>query len=325
MRVLVTNDDGIDAPGLRTLVAALSQAGLPPHVAAPDSERSASGHGITITGPLVAVPVAVDGAAEAYGVSGLPADTTMLALSDAGLFKVSTACARSHMYSLVDACAQGATPFDVVLSGINRGNNYGLHVVYSGTVAGAREAAAKGVPALALSLDSYRRDADYTACVAATLPLLRCLSKRPALRKSLAGCVLNVNFPCSGAPELKGYALTAQSYECTRPGFRPVDAPPGARAWMNSPAGGVNYDRTAGSDAAATALGFVSVTVITLLSHAPPVRACAPETQQQAAIPLGISDEAAEALLDAAAAAATAAGVGDVLARIGAAAPAEAS
>ena len=94
MRVLVTNDDGIHAPGLRSLVAALAAAGLPPCVAAPASERSAAGHGITITGPLTAVPLDVPGAAEAYSIDGSPADSTMLALSDAGLFAVRSVSSR---------------------------------------------------------------------------------------------------------------------------------------------------------------------------------------------------------------------------------------
>jgi hypothetical protein len=111
--------------------------------------------------------------------------------------------------------AQHVGRFDLVLSGINKGNNYGLHVIYSGTVAGAREAAAKGVPAVALSLDSHASDADYAPAAAAALPLLRRLLARlsspggPA--DVLKGTVLNVNFPVCTLDRMRGYELTRQA------------------------------------------------------------------------------------------------------------------
>jgi 5'-nucleotidase len=108
-RVLVVNDDGIDAPGLHAIVDALARDGVVVCVAAPTSERSATGHGISIHAPLVAVPVAVPHAVESFAVSGLPADCTMLALGP--LF--------AHL-----------PPFDLVVSGINRGNNYGCVVLF---------------------------------------------------------------------------------------------------------------------------------------------------------------------------------------------------
>ena len=212
---------------------------------------------------------------------------------------------------------QDSSPFDVVLSGVNRGNNFGLHVLYSGTVAGAREAAAKGVCALALSLDHHSKEADYSASVAVTLPLLLRLQACPELR--MAGCVLNVNVPRGTLGDLKGYVLTEQSYECTRPGFKPVlmpacwTAPRGARAWMNSASGGVALDRRPGTDALAVAEGYVSITVITLLSHAPPVPTVQPHRLELEIVPLGFTAEAADAVLRNARIAAIAAGVGDAM------------
>lgn len=79
-RVLVVNDDGIDAPGLHAIVAALAQDGCSVYVVAPTTERSATGHGISIHAPLVAVPVRLAHATEAYACAGLHADCTMLAL-----------------------------------------------------------------------------------------------------------------------------------------------------------------------------------------------------------------------------------------------------
>jgi len=308
MRVLVSNDDGYAAPGLAALVSDLtSLADCSVFVAAPEGERSACGHGITITGAVTAQPVSIDGATEAYAVGGSPADCVMLALTCAELFSAGTAGT-----GLPSQC-------ELVLSGINRGNNLGLHAIYSGTVAAAREGSAKGVPALALSLDDFSKTADYSAAAAATLPLVRVLHAHPELRAKFAGYVLNVNFPAGAT--YAGYALTAQSFECTRPGFIAVPSPEGSsrRAWRNSASGGVHLDRRTGTDARAVADGFVSVSVLTLLTHVPPPGwAFASHTSSvpPAALeplPLGCSDEAALAVLQRAALALESAGL-DVLA-----------
>ena len=309
MRILVTNDDGIEAPGLRTLVQALSDEGMQPWVAAPDSERSATGHGITILRPLTVRPAQVPGAVEAYAVDGRPADTTMLALSVPDFFASST---------------EGG--FDLVLSGINRGNNTGLHVIYSGTVAGAREAACKGVPALALSLDHHSRDAEYSASAAAILPLVRTLSRRPDLLCSLASTVVNVNVPHCALADMAGYSLDGQSVECTKPGFKPVAVDgEGVRAWMNSAAAGTVLDRRPGFDAASTNSRLVSLCVLTLTSHAPLSHGAVDIDASQ--LPKGVSDAAAEAALEMAARLALASGAAQTasLIRGEAAAPAEAS
>ena len=308
MRILVTNDDGIDAPGLRTLVAALAEEGLKPWVAAPDSERSATGHGITILRPLTVRPSQVPGAVEAYAVDGRPADTTMLALSVPDFFP----------------STEGG--FDLVLSGINRGNNTGLHVIYSGTVAGAREAACKGVPALALSLDHHSRDATYEASAAAIMPLVRALSKRPDLCAALASTVVNVNVPNCDLADMAGYSLDGQSVECTRPGFKPVPVEgEGVRAWMNSAAAGTALDRRPGYDAASTNSRCVSLCVLTLTSHASLSHGVVDIDAGQ--LPKGLTDAAAVAVLELAAKAALASGSAQTAALIRGetAAPAEAS
>jgi 5'-nucleotidase len=307
MRILVTNDDGIEAPGLRTLVQALSDEGMQPWVAAPDSERSATGHGITILRPLTVRPAQVPGAVEAYAVDGRPADTTMLALSVPDFFT-----------------SEGG--FDLVLSGINRGNNTGLHVIYSGTVAGAREAACKGVPALALSLDHHSRDAEYSASAAAIMPLVRTLGRRADLRAALSSTVVNVNVPHCSLGDMAGYALDGQSVECTRPGFKPVPVDgEGVRAWMNSAAAGTALDRRPGFDAASTNSRHVSLCVLTLTSHAALSHGAVDIDASQ--LPKGVSDAAAEAVLELAARLALASGAAQTasLIRGEAAAPAEAS
>ena len=128
-RILVTNDDGIDAPGLRALVQILLSTNLyEVLVCAPDSEKSAVSHSITWRHAVAVKRVDIDGAT-AYAVSGTLADSASLGIS-AALFP--------------------SIP-DLVISGINIGSNCSYHIVYSGTVAGAREAFINGVPSVSLS------------------------------------------------------------------------------------------------------------------------------------------------------------------------------
>ncbi|KAG9150781.1 hypothetical protein Leryth_002930 [Lithospermum erythrorhizon] len=132
--VLVTNDDGIDAAGLRALVNVLvSTNRFNVFVCAPNSEKSAVSHSISWINDISAKKVEIDGAL-AFALSGTPADCTSLGISTA-LFP--------------------AAP-DLVISGINMGSNCGYHIVYSGTVAGAREAFFNGIPAVSLSYDWVR-------------------------------------------------------------------------------------------------------------------------------------------------------------------------
>jgi 5'-nucleotidase len=132
-RILVTNDDGLHAPGLAALVASLATQ-FEVYVVAPDRERSGVGHGFTLFNPLRADEVGdrfPDGLTrKVYSCSGLPADCVKLGLLE--LFS--------------------DLKFDLVVSGINKGANMGTDVLYSGTVAGAREAILNGVPGLSTSL-----------------------------------------------------------------------------------------------------------------------------------------------------------------------------
>ena len=296
-RVLVVNDDGIDAPGLHAIVGALARDGAAVYVAAPSSERSATGHGITIHAPLVAVPVAVPNAIQSFAISGLPADCTMLALGP--LF--------AHL-----------PPFDLVVSGINRGNNYGLHVIYSGTVAAAREAACSGVPAVALSLNAYTADADYTHAAAASMPILRrMISRSKAGDSALVGVVVNVNVPgACPLDAMRGYVFARQSCECTLPSFVEVAVPAqplhrsaigGARAWLNGSTYVARLDREAGNDATAVAENFVAVSLVRLLSDTFGGNAAAPLAPPPGLDLAALSDAAADYVLDVAAAAAKAA------------------
>ena len=136
-------------------------------------ERSALSHAITLRKHFAATPVAVPGATAAWAVDGTPADTVMLAL-----------------HAPLDAGAPLAATVALVVSGINRGDNCGLHVPYSGTLGAAREAAVAGLPALALSLDDHgaREDAAYAHCLPACVALVRAAL---AAGPRLAGVVLS--------------------------------------------------------------------------------------------------------------------------------------
>ena len=129
MRILLTNDDGVFAPGIRALAEAFSAAGHGVYVCAPDRERSAASHSVTIGSALHAREVDVPGATRAWAVDGTPSD-----------------CASLGLFLTRDAGV------DLVVSGINRGMNMGGAAIYSGTVAAAMEASMCGAPALAASL-----------------------------------------------------------------------------------------------------------------------------------------------------------------------------
>ena len=174
MRILVVNDDGIQAPGIRKLTELARQFGEVT-VAAPKSQCSGMSHRITVdTGMEIArVDFPVEGV-EAYSIDGTPADCVKLALRN--ILKEKP---------------------DVVFSGINRGYNIGYEILYSGTVGAAMEALVHGVPAIAYSQDDT---ADYTVAERYFGELTEILLKQ----KIDAGQIWNVNFPNCPAEEVKG-------------------------------------------------------------------------------------------------------------------------
>uniref|UniRef100_A0A1J3IGG7 5'-nucleotidase SurE n=1 Tax=Noccaea caerulescens TaxID=107243 RepID=A0A1J3IGG7_NOCCA len=203
--VLVTNDDGIDAPGLQSLVRVLVATNLyEVWVCAPDTEKSAVSHSIIWSRPLTAKRVEIDGAT-AYAVSGTPADCTGLGLSEA-LFP--------------------SRP-DLVLSGINVGSNCGYNIVYSGTVAGAREAFIYDVPSVSISYDhDWKRkqiDAnDFVLAAQACLPIINGLLSAIKNKTHPKNCFLNIDLPTDIANH-KGYKLTTQGKSLGKMGWRQVE------------------------------------------------------------------------------------------------------
>ena len=184
MVVLVTNDDGVFSEGLAALCSELEkQDGAEVFVVAPDRERSASGHAITMHQPLRVDEVNIETTRirPAWAVSGTPADCTKLAVK-ALLPKMP----------------------DIVVSGINRGPNLGTDVFYSGTVSAAIEAAMMGIPALAVSVAAYE-NIDYSLAARFSAHVVKTVSER----KLPAGTILNINVPGLPASEVAGVAITS--------------------------------------------------------------------------------------------------------------------
>ena len=182
MNILLTNDDGIHAPGLLALFATLSR----DHqvwVVAPESEQSAVGHSITLADPIKMKKIRKNGQFLGYALSGTPAD-----------------CVRIGVGELMDS------PPDLVISGINLGANVGINILYSGTVSAATEAAILGLKAMAFSLDTFL-DPDFTY----TAELARKLIDRLPELELRPGLSLNINVPSRPRDRIQGVAWTSQS------------------------------------------------------------------------------------------------------------------
>jgi 5'-nucleotidase len=182
MTILVTNDDGIFAPGLTALCQELRLLGEVA-VVAPESEQSAVGHAISLITPLRVKKVALAGGVQGWAVSGTPADCVKIALSE-----------------LLPE------PPTLVVSGINLGPNVGINVLYSGTVSAATEATILGVKAMAVSLNTYK-EADFATAARLTRELVVQLRDWAAWSR---GVCLNVNLPALPKEQIKGVKVTRQ-------------------------------------------------------------------------------------------------------------------
>ncbi|KAG8370202.1 hypothetical protein BUALT_Bualt14G0092600 [Buddleja alternifolia] len=204
--VMVTNDDGIDAPGLGAIVRALVFSNQF-HV------LSAVSHSVTWKHPVSAKPVEINGAI-AYAVSGTPADCTSLGISKA-LFP--------------------SIP-DLVISGINLGSNCGYHIVYSGTVAGAREAFLNDVPSISISYDWVRQTSnnnDFALAAEACLPIISAILAEIKKKTYPQNCFLNIDVP-TNVVNHKGYRLTRQGKSTLKTGWRQVKSDAEGRKMLST-------------------------------------------------------------------------------------------
>ncbi len=241
MRILVTNDDGINAPGLAVLERIAAEIAGPEGevwVVAPAFEQSGVAHKISYTHPMMIARLAP----RRWVAEGSPAD-----------------CILAAIYEIL----QGARP-DLVLSGVNRGNNAGENVLYSGTVGGAMEAALQGLRAIALSqymgpLTEEMSD-PFEPAVVHGVSVVRTLLARALWDESDYRLFYNVNFPPMPAHQVKGIRVTAQGYRSPQSfGVEPHVSPSGRKfLWIK---GGPQHIPTKpGTDVAANLEGWISIT-----------------------------------------------------------------
>lgn len=228
--ILITNDDGVTAPGIMNLVEAVKDLGKI-IVVAPDKPQSGMGHAITIGQPLRLHKIHSMENVETWSCTGTPVDCVKLAVD-----KV--------LHRKPDLC----------LSGINHGANHSINVIYSGTMSAAVEAAIESIPSAGFSLLDYRIDADFTGAK----KYVRIIVEKMLSTKLEKHTVLNVNIP-SVAPELlKGFKICRQAYAKYEEDFIERNDPHGRHYyWLTGEF--VNFDKGKDTDVWALANNYVSV------------------------------------------------------------------
>jgi len=182
--ILVTNDDGITAPGIRTLIKIMNKIG-DVVVVAPDSPQSGMGHAITVDNVLHCNPITIDeGPQIEYTCSGTPADCVKMAVNEI-------------LNKKPDLC----------VSGINHGSNSSINVIYSGTMSAAVEAGIEGIPAIGFSLLDFNFHADFKP----TEEFVEKIALNVLLNKLPEGVVLNVNIPKLPKEAIKGIKICRQA------------------------------------------------------------------------------------------------------------------
>lgn len=229
--ILVTNDDGIHSEGIESLTESLLSI-AEVTVVAPDVERSAVGHAITLNNPLRVEEVYKSGRFFGYAVNGTPADCVKIGIN----------------------AIMNEKP-DIVLSGINAGANVGTDIIYSGTVSAAIEGSIMGCCSVAISVGNKKKP-DYVSAIRYTLKILDILSK-----KKFPKILLNINVPSSPLSEIKGIRLTRQGKMQFRDYFDKREDPSGRTYyWLT----GEQMNSEEGNDIDSNALrdGYVSITPI---------------------------------------------------------------
>ncbi|MDO6798507.1 5'/3'-nucleotidase SurE [Shimia thalassica] len=241
MRILITNDDGINAPGLAVLQDIAAEIAGPEGevwTVAPAFEQSGVAHCISYTHPTMIAKMGE----RRYAAEGSPADCVLAGIHD----------------------VMKDTPPDLVLSGVNRGNNSAENALYSGTLGGAMEAALQGVPAMALSQylgpENYTIDNPFEASAQHGAEVIRKILAASPPESSDYRLFYNINFPPVLAANVKGTRVTTQ-------GFRPdtcfsveAHSSPSGRKFLWVKGGNQQVQTSPGSDASANLDGYISVT-----------------------------------------------------------------
>ncbi|XP_033130930.1 5'-nucleotidase SurE isoform X1 [Brassica rapa] len=238
--VLVTNGDGIDSPGLLSLVEALVSEGLyNVHVCAPQTDKSVSSHSMTPGETIAASSVIIKGAT-AFEVSGTPVDCISLGLSGA-LFAWSKPILVSIFLIIIEMLWYYlviSAYFLQVISGINQGSSCGNQMFYSGAVAGAKEALVSGVPSLSISLNWKKgesKESEFKEAVGVCLPLINATIRDIEKGVFPKDCSLNIEIPTSPSSN-KGFKVTKQSMWRQSHSWQAVSANrhPGAGNFMSN-------------------------------------------------------------------------------------------
>lgn len=229
--ILVTNDDGITASGIRTLINIMKEIG-DVVVVAPDSPQSGMGHAITVNNALFLEQVFIDNQeSKEFACSGTPVDCVKIAIDQ--IIK---------------------TKPDLCVSGINHGSNSSCNVIYSGTMSAAVEAGMSGVPAIGFSLQDFSWNADFE-------PIKKFVKQitLETLKNGLPeGVVLNVNFPKLSENEIKGIKVCRQANATWVEKFDERTNPHGKKYyWLTGTF--VNHDKGEDTDEWALANGYISV------------------------------------------------------------------
>lgn len=229
--ILVTNDDGVQAPGIRALIAVMSEIGEVV-VVAPDKPQSAMGHAITINSTLYLNKISKDNdTITEYSCSGTPVDCVKLAVNEILKRKP-----------------------DLCVSGINHGSNSSINVIYSGTMSAAVEAGIEGIPAIGFSLSDYDWNADFETIKS----FVRKITLEVVEKGLPEGVILNVNFPKLKKENIKGIKVCRQAKAMWMEKFDKRKTPQGKDYyWLAGEF--VNQDKGEDTDEWALDNGYISV------------------------------------------------------------------
>ena len=229
--ILVTNDDGISAPGIRALIQVMEEIGSVV-VVAPDSPQSAMGHAITINSTLHLNKISKESdPTTEYSCSGTPVDCVKLAVNE--ILKQKP---------------------QLCVSGINHGSNSSINVIYSGTMSAAVEAGIEGIPAIGFSLLDEKWNADFETIK----PFIKKIALEVLLNKLPEGVVLNVNFPKLKSNDIKGIKVCRQAKAIWMEKFDKRKTPQGKDYyWLTGEF--VNQDKGEDTDEWALANGYISI------------------------------------------------------------------
>lgn len=235
MNILITNDDGIQADGIIDLAKAIKEIANV-YVVAPDTQKSATGHAITIHNPIMIKEEYIDDNIKAYSISGTPADCVKLGIES--IFK--------------------DVNIDLVLSGINNGANLGTDVIYSGTVSAAIEGLIQNKPAIAISYSSFKvSNEEYITASKHVVNLVNNIKNNMHI---FDDCILNVNIPDR---DIKGFKITKLGIRKYENDIEERQSPHGKRyVWIGGKIKEIIQEEN--SDISAIENGYISITPINI-------------------------------------------------------------